>query len=167
MSSAQQGECWVEREKQKNKKRCCFITTFADFRMKMLPWITSGLVTEPQPSPNDLACQCLLNITTSISSTDGWTSTDLTALYRPEGVAVFLTWHVERMDLVTDRKKKCQMSPFFLSIVVQIGQPCSIIDPSAFETAAFLLCGAVNSLTFLPWFSTSNLCQLHLFWTHF
>lgn len=88
---------WVKEKKKQPTKRCFSITPFADFRLKMLHWITSGLVTEPQPSPNDLACQCRLYITTSISSTDGWTSTDLTALYGPEGLAVFLTWHEERM----------------------------------------------------------------------
>lgn len=64
-------------------------------------------MTEPQSSPNDLACQRRLIITASISSTDGWTSTDLTALYGPEGLAVFLTWHVERMALVRRCKSGC------------------------------------------------------------
>lgn len=53
-------------------------------------------MTEPQPGPlYELACQCYLYITTSISSAAGWTSADLTALYGPKGLLVILTQHVD------------------------------------------------------------------------
>lgn len=58
-------------------------------------------MTEPQPGPlYELACQCYLYITTSISSAAGWTSADLTALYGPEGLMVLLTRHVDLMLFV-------------------------------------------------------------------
>lgn len=58
-------------------------------------------MTEPHPGPlNELACQCYLYITASISWLACWTAADLSALYWPEGHMALLTWHVNPVLLV-------------------------------------------------------------------